>query len=262
MPVYRPFLTVDENGKWPQETNDWIQRVFTESQYSFVKDCFGGILIQDSGYLETNKFLVELRNYLQTQCDFLTEHFEFESVQCDGEIHYRNYKASNIIFCEGCAVNNNPLFNWLPIRKLKGELLTIKGALPRDVIVNRGIFSLPVSTNEFILGSTYVHDENDGATFEGKEEILSRAKKLFTSALEIMNHTWGHRPTTLDRRPILGSHPEHKNVCIFNGLGTKGVSLAPFFALHLADWLEGHRVLNKEINIERFYSLSFKSKWR
>ena len=260
LPIYRPFITDDENGKWPQESCDWIQKIFTESQYNLVNDPFGGILIQDSGFLETNNFLGAGRDYFQTHCDFLTEHFTFESVQWNGTVNYKNYTAAKIIFCEGCRANHNPMFEWLPIRKLKGELLTISGKLPSGVIINRGIFSLPVGPDEFILGSTYVHDDTTGISIAGKEEILSRANKLFKTKFKTLNHTWGHRPTTIDRRPILGRHPVHQNVCIFNGLGTKGVSLAPFFAVHLADWLEGLCDLNKEINIERFYSLSFKSK--
>jgi len=110
------------------------------------------------------------------------------------------------------------------------------------------------------MGSTYNHDETEGNTLRGRDEILERAMKLFRNRFEIVGESWGHRPTTPDRRPLLGCHPDLKNICIFNGLGTKGVSLAPFFAVQLANWMEGEGVLFQEVNIERCYSLSFKSK--
>jgi glycine oxidase len=60
------------------------------------------------------------------------------------------------------------------------------------------------------------------------------------------------RPTTHDRRPILGAHPKHPSVIIFNGLGTKGVSLAPHFSKVLAEWLENSQPINKEVDIHRY----------
>jgi glycine/D-amino acid oxidase-like deaminating enzyme len=39
---------------------------------------------------------------------------------------------------------------------------------------------------------------------------------------------------------------------IFNGLGTKGVSLAPYFSKVLATWLEKGIPVNKEVDIHRY----------
>ncbi|MBK6730532.1 MAG: FAD-binding oxidoreductase [Bacteroidetes bacterium] len=33
-----------------------------------------------------------------------------------------------------------------------------------------------------------------------------------------------------NRTPVIGRHPEHNNVFLLNGLGTKGFSLAPYYA--------------------------------
>jgi glycine/D-amino acid oxidase-like deaminating enzyme len=127
--------------------------------------------------------------------------------------------------------------------------------------LNRGVFAVPTETRgEFVLGSTYHRDPTPGNSEKGIEELLSQAKKLIKRDFEIVNKNWGHRPTTIDRRPILGRHPAHQKLFIFNGLGTKGVSLAPFFAINLLNFLEGKIDLDKEVNIARFYSLHFKGK--
>ena len=39
---------------------------------------------------------------------------------------------------------------------------------------------------------------------------------------------------------------------IFNGLGTKGSSLAPYFANHFVEHLVHQKPLMKEVNIERY----------
>ncbi len=84
-------------------------------------------------------------------------------------------------------------------------------------------------------------------------------KVLLKTPYKFISQDWGFRPTTPDRRPILGEHPDLKNVIIFNGLGTKGVSLAPYFSAQLANWLSGKAEIQPEVNIKRFKSLSSKS---
>jgi glycine oxidase len=77
---------------------------------------------------------------------------------------------------------------------------------------------------------------------------------------KIISQDWGFRPTTPDRRPILGCLHGSENVVIFNGLGTKGVSLAPYFSGQLMDWLLGETEIQSEVNINRFKSLFSKSR--
>ena len=45
---------------------------------------------------------------------------------------------------------------------------------------------------------------------------------------------------------------EHKNVYIFNGLGTKGVMLAPYFAQKLFNHIKLNETLPEEVNVARF----------
>ena len=68
----------------------------------------------------------------------------------------------------------------------------------------------------------------------------------------------GIRPATKDRRPFVGFHPEYQKVVIFNGLGAKGVTLAPYFSGQLADALVHGTDIDHEVNIGRYYSLYYK----
>ena len=65
----------------------------------------------------------------------------------------------------------------------------------------------------------------------------------------------GVRPTVSDRRPLLGTHPSQKNAHIFNGLGTKGVMIAPYYSAHLINHLIDGVELEKEVDIGRFEGL-------
>ena len=67
-----------------------------------------------------------------------------------------------------------------------------------------------------------------------------------------MDHEAGVRPTTGDRRPLLGVHKDNHRLAFFNGLGTRGVMIAPLMAKKLYQFLENDQALDKEIDISRF----------
>jgi glycine oxidase len=110
------------------------------------------------------------------------------------------------------------------------------------------------------VGATYeTKNLSEEITNAGKIELEEKLKDILKLPFRVTSQDWGFRPTTPDRRPILGHLPDSKNVIIFNGLGTKGVSLAPYFSVQLCDWLLGFGEIQPEVNIRRFKSLSSKS---
>ena len=68
----------------------------------------------------------------------------------------------------------------------------------------------------------------------------------------IVEHVAGIRPTVKDRRPLLGKHPKYEKLAILNGLGTRGVMLAPTMARSLYNHLENDKELDKVTDIKRF----------
>ena len=63
----------------------------------------------------------------------------------------------------------------------------------------------------------------------------------------------GVRPTVYDRRPVMGEHPNHKGIFIFNGLGTKGYLMAPLLSEEMADFIISRKELHREVKLSRFY---------
>ena len=115
---------------------------------------------------------------------------------------------------------------------------------------------MPLSANTFRLGATYSWHELDFApTQKAKEELIEKYHKLMKPAISVTAHQAGVRPATKDRRPLIGMHPEFQQIGIFNGLGSKGVALAPYFAEQFVDFLVNGKELSPEVNINRFASL-------
>jgi glycine/D-amino acid oxidase-like deaminating enzyme len=132
--------------------------------------------------------------------------------------------------------------------------LTIKIGWEKDVIINRGVYIVPGGTpGQYRVGSTYKYDDtSEAVTEEGRQELEGKLKDLIRLPYEVVGHDWGVRPTSPDRRPVLGAHPESDRLVVFNGLGTKGVSLAPYFSEVLIHWLENKGTLNKEVAVTRY----------
>ena len=68
----------------------------------------------------------------------------------------------------------------------------------------------------------------------------------------IVEQSAGIRPTVKDRRPLLGVHPKHTRLALFNGLGTRGVMIAPKMAQELYQHLSEGTPLEEEVDLRRF----------
>lgn len=159
-----------------------------------------------------------------------------------------------IIYCNGFVAQQSKFFSFLPFSPVKGELLVLKVRKDFEHIFNRGVFMLPIGNNICKVGATYNwRDLSPNPTEEAKNELLEKLNKLSNLTFEIENQIVGTRPATRDRRPFLGLHPKLEPLGIFNGLGTKGVSLAPYFADQLVNYLEGMSDLANEVSINRYF---------
>ncbi|NJN42269.1 MAG: FAD-binding oxidoreductase [Flammeovirgaceae bacterium] len=264
LPIYKPFNSIKEQNDWNAKSADpvfqnYIDLIWTPGSYGHdVIDPLGGVVISNGGILDTQAFLDSAKSLLLRDDNFCDEDFEFASLSLSGSsVRYKKLTADHIIFCEGIQVLHNSYFNWVPIRPLKGEVLEIEMDGPADRIYKQNIYVVPTGTPQvFRVGATYDRENIlPGATNEARNELEIKLKELLNKDYKVTNQDWGIRPTTPDRKPVLGSHPVHKNLLLFNGLGTKGVSLAPYFSGVLLDWIDNKITLDKQVNISRFKSL-------
>lgn len=184
------------------------------------------------------------------------EQFQLNELRIDkAHIRYRDIEARKIIFCDGAACARNPWFERLPFAPNKGEALFVKiPGLPNDRIYKKGMLLVPmVQPDQWWLGSAYeweFSDELPSASFRTKaEQLLQQWVKL---PYTITDHIASVRPATLERRPFVGLHPVHSTIGILNGMGTKGCSLAPYFADQLVRHLADGEPLDPEGNVQRF----------
>jgi glycine/D-amino acid oxidase-like deaminating enzyme len=262
--LYRPFANQQQQRHFMRLTDEYdlgkYIKIIQPNQYDYeqVSNELGGLYTLSAGWVNVPKMLDCFRYFFKQKESYQAEKVEFAQINMtENDIKYKNIQAKKIIFCEGFFSSQNPFFSWIPFNPAKGETLLadVEGYKIKEII-NQGFWIITLGENKCRFGSTYIWDNLDWQVTEsGRELITSKMNKILSIPYQITGQEAGIRPTTKDRRPFMGNHPRHFNVYIFNGLGTKGVSLAPYFAKEMLDFLETNKVLLPEANIERFYSL-------
>lgn len=212
-------------------------------------------LVNQAGWLNLPSYLSAFRHYLEQQGAIINADFSPEEVTfTETGVRWKGIEARKIILCLGQFERQQPWFNWLPLKPAQGDVLTlhVPGLKLRE-IYNAGFFILPLGNDHYRVGATYEWDVlSENPTETGKNELLQKFEAACSLPYQLVDHQAGIRPTVADRRPLLGAHPEHEQLVIFNGLGTKGVMIAPYFAQQLAGWLQGKGEIEDEVHVKRF----------
>ena len=267
-PILKLFSSQKEQNDWEIKSEDRLFRqhlgkvVLPKELPSYINTSFGGGVVVSSGRLDVPRFLLSVRNYLEKVrklTNTLVDPFYIRPKETS--VEYLGKEYDYVVFCEGAAVKDNPYFQWLPFKPAKGEIMKIRcEQVDVPYILNKNGFVLPLGEGCFKVGATYEWEDLSHKTTEkGKGELQKKLETMLSVEYEVMGYDTGIRPAVKDRRPVLGKHPVHEKIAIFNGMGTKGVMLAPYFSNIMAGYLIGGNPLPKEVDVKRFKK-NFKEK--
>jgi glycine/D-amino acid oxidase-like deaminating enzyme len=250
----------------PQMLNAFRERLTEGSQYLQMADDplkYHNYFNYDFGYGEIgpcymvnlNELLPAWRKFLNEQDILIEEEADINDISInEKEVIYKDIHAEKIIFCDGIGAAINPWFRNLPFAFNKGEALIISSDhLPDGNIYKKGITLAPLGSNLFWAGTSHEWNFNDS----GPSAIfLERITRQLGNWLKVPFKTEAHlasvRPATIERRPFVGLHPHYPRIGIFNGMGTKGCSLAPYFADQFVNHLTKNTPILPEANVNRF----------
>jgi glycine/D-amino acid oxidase-like deaminating enzyme len=264
--VYRPFRSLAEQNTYLAQTAEpAIARYVGEgrdqaSVATYTHMEHGALEVTGAGWIDLPLLLDKSIAYFSETGRFIDGIFDFHDLNLSGEhVKWKGNTYGKLILCQGFAAVTDPVFDWLPFAPVKGQVLEIETEQKLEPhIVNQGIFILPVGENKARVGATYSWDPLDWVpTKQGRQELEEKLSGLLKSGYTVTAEVAGVRPSVKDRRPLIGVHPVRNNICIFNGLGTKGVTLGPYFANELVQHLENGKELNSLVNIQRYFSLYF-----
>lgn len=260
MPLLRRFASIEEQNNWFEAADkpglsEFIVAKVVRAKYRGLDAPYGYGEVLHTGYIDTNLLLSEYHSWLQQQGAVVYENFDYQLLEVSAEtVTYKNIDAKHIVFAEGFGIRNNPYFGFVPLEGTKGELLTIKApGLKLDKIVNAGIFILPLGNDIYKVGATYEWtDKTNNPTAAARAELEEKLREIITCDYEVLTHVAGVRPTTKDRKPIVGTHMDHSNIHILNGLGTRGLMLGPPMAQQLFDFIENGEPIENAVDVNRF----------
>ena len=262
-PIVRAIHDIKGENNWDLRTTDPAYRPFLADQAE-VSTFAGKIApahaygqVQGGGRVAVRELVQAYRAHLLSLGQITESTFESARLKIGEEgIRYGDMQARRIVFCEGHRGKHNPWFGYLPFGGAKGEVLIIKAPLANfDRLLKQRLFVVPLGEDRYWIGSAYENDYTDELpTAAGRARLVAQLDELLTVPYEIIDHRSAVRPTVKDRRPFLGQHPSGQPLYIFNGLGTKGASLGPYFARQMADHLVGGHPLDPAVDIRRWNS--------
>ncbi|MFP4166181.1 MAG: NAD(P)/FAD-dependent oxidoreductase [Opitutales bacterium] len=221
-------------------------------------DTHGSFLIHGAIAVDLCAVLNHLRHEFARQGVFRDERFDYSVLESRrGNWQYKDIASGRVIFCEGASALQNPWFPELPLTPAKGETIIVASEdldLTPD-LHHHHKWILALGNRTYRIGSTYDENDLDPSPSSGAvDELLDgvRAGCVGNPRFRLLSHQAGLRPCTPDARPLLGEHSDEPGLYVFNGLGSKGVSQAPYFSKQLLAHLDHKAPIDPEADLHRF----------
>ncbi len=239
------------NGK-SASNPEWIIE-FDASRHidSQITNQFGGVTILNALQVFPQHIVDAYRKLLIQKNQLITATLHHADLQLGtNNMRWNSATYRNIIFCEGYAAIKNPLLQFLQFKPAKGQYLILHiPGLQTTYTYQKEIALVPLGNEIFWAGATNEWEHlDDGPTPHGLHQLQTKLSALLEAPYRILQHGAGIRPTMKNRMPVIGRHPAHPNIFIFNGLGTKGFSLAPYYAPLLIDHITQNSPLPVNVN--------------
>ena len=268
LPIYRPYRNPEERKSYLAHASEAgileyiVDQPDRQSDIAGLHAPFGGLVVKGGGWIDLVSLLEKSRERFIVKNQYLEGDFFAKKLEIKASsVVWDGIETGKVIFCQGVDARENSLFDWLPFNPVKGQILDVDFEnYSAEKIVNQGIFILPSpQKGTYRVGATYSwHDLNWQITADGRVYLENKLRPLVLGDYTIRGQRVGLRPSSKDRRPLVGLHPIHRAIGVFNGLGTKGVTLAPYFANEFVQYLENDKELNSEVNIDRHFSLYYR----
>ncbi|WP_435255472.1 NAD(P)/FAD-dependent oxidoreductase [Tenacibaculum sp. A30] len=255
------FTSVGDENNWfiasdkPMLTHYMNPTIQKEKIKGVIGD-YGFGELTGTGRIDTPLLVTAYKEYINSLGNLVEEAFDYSKLMIEDnvEVQYQDTIAKRVVFSEGFGLKKNPFFNYLPLNGTKGETITIHAPeLQIDFLLKGSVFVMPLGNDNYKVGATFNWtDKTSIPTEEGRKELEDKLQKIISVPYTVIEQSAGIRPTVKDRRPLVGVHPKYAQLAVLNGLGTRGVMVAPTVAENLFNHLENGKKLDSEIDIKRF----------
>lgn len=253
-----------EKYEWPEGWIRWMEKDEVTSFNPHIGPNHGALFLNAGFTVFVDRYLNSYRKLLREKgvvCTYKHAKY-FNSEDGSGfKIEFEDdqvFKAEHVIVAAG---HKTPLFkDWefLPLHRVKGQVLWFEA--DHDLDWDHGTSAMGYSVRrgkkDLIVGSTYEHHfDNLDTTEEAANQIRKKLNIMFpglSGHLSVKVQLAGARVTTPNRLPVIGRHPELKNLLIYSALGSTGLLFSQYVAQLLADHLVSDIPVPEELAVHRF----------
>lgn len=243
MPIIRSVDSIDQENLWLAKSSDSFFGKYLDGNgyeadwLSAFRKKLGYIPIKNSCRVDIKSLLYHWKTHLIETRRFLEEEFDYQEIKIkNGKVNYKHFSFDKVVFCEGAQAIDNPFFDSTSFSLNRGDVFTLK---IQDIAMNRmykdELFFIPYGDTTYWVGGGYLPKGKD--EHEHKKEMENLIKEILIIDFEHLHHEYAWRPSTKNRRPLLRQSDTFAQLYQFNGLGTKGTSLAPYFSKVMSEFL-------------------------
>lgn len=258
--IDRIFSSIEEQNNWivasdKEKTKDYLKSEFLESVNPNVIAPLGLGEVEGSVQLNIRMLLQCYRKKLESGNQYFQEIFDYSLINSQSSyVSYKGVKANYIVLCEGPTVKENPFFPQEAVVGNKGEYIIIEAPeLNLARLIKGNHYIIPLGESKYKVGATFdVGGSTWNTTEYAKDFLTKELQRMISCPFKVIGQTAGIRATTKDHKPILGTLRDFPRYAFFNGLGTRGLMMAPLLAEILMDNIEEELPIPEEISINRF----------
>lgn len=259
LPMLRLIKSSEDEALWRKRIDDPRYQNYLSPELCNTKDY--GLLAHAAfeqwqcGYLDTVALLNDLRHYFIEQGVYEQQKIEVEDIHPHANgVKVAGYEAPAMFFCEGYQARNNPWFADLPWQMSQGEILSLKiSGADINAIINGRFWLLPLDQGNYRMGASYSTQLDLHCQPEHKQQMLDYLQSLLAegSEIHVIEQQVGIRPNTLDKSPFIGQHPQQQSLWMFNGFGSRGSLLIPYYVNVLLDCMRQGTCLPGHVDVRR-----------
>lgn len=260
VPVLRCFASVEEQNAWFTAMDGpgldrFLSPEILPNGNPSLNAPYGLGKVLHTGRVDCPLLVDAYTAYLEGKGLLIRDTFDYPSLEIyDDHLAYGSFQAKQGVLACGYGLKEDPFFGYLPLNGTKGEMLLIKAPDYREDRVIKGpVFTIPHGKGSYWVGATYKwQDKSNAPTPTAREELSEKLRTLLNCDFQVVDQVAGIRPTVVDRKPLVGRHPQHKNLYVLNGMGSRGVMVGPYAARQLFRFIEHGQPLDPEMDIARF----------
>ncbi len=275
-PILRPALTEEiaedfsrspEKYNWPDSGwVEWYPPKEFSKQYPFFKNNFGGLVVRKGATVDGFEFINILSvNLIEEGLKpYFNSDYRVDQHKNMWKITLRNgdiLECENLVYASGNSVVDSPYWEFLPLNTIKGQTATctFSKKLPIDSSVSSmGYLAyMQHSPNRVVVGSTYEHHYSHlEPDEEGKNKLLAKIEKTIpglTDHITSIDQWAAIRVSSQDHKPVVGDHPDYRNLFIIGALGSKGLLMGHYLAKCLAERIVDKIIVPETVSTHRYF---------